>query len=141
MATPRAPRHVRSKPSRRRARRTLAGIETLETRLALAQTVGLFVNAPGAQEGYTLFNATLNATTHLIDNNGQQVHTWTGTGGATSVYLQDNGSILRNTILAPPQRASSRQWTTATLHGPSGSCRNQCSAVAGMTADWRSLRR
>jgi len=115
MATPSAPRNVRSKPSRRRARRTLAGIETLETRLALAQTVGLFVNAPGAQEGYTLFNATLNATTHLIDNNGQQVHTWTGTGGATAVYLQDNGSILRNTILAPPQRAFGSNGSTGKI--------------------------
>ena len=115
MATPRAPRNLRSKPLRRRARETLTGIESLETRLALAQTVGLFVNAPGVQDGYTLFNATLNPTTHLIDNNGQEVHAWTGTGGATSVYLQDNGSILRNTILAPPQRAFGSNGSTGKI--------------------------
>ncbi|MEN9665573.1 MAG: hypothetical protein RLZZ326_1936, partial [Planctomycetota bacterium] len=97
MTTPHAPRNVRSKPSRR-VRPTLAGIESLETRLALAQTVGLFVNAPEAQQGYTLFNALLGPTTHLIDNNGQEVHSWTGTGGVSSEYLQNDGSLLRNTI-------------------------------------------
>ena len=115
MATPHAPRNLRSKPSRRRARGTLAGIETLETRLALTQTVGLFVNAPEAQQGYTLFNALLGPTTHLIDNNGQEVHSWTGTGGVSSEYLQNDGSLLRNTILAPPQRAFGNNGATGKI--------------------------
>ena len=62
------------KPSMRSRRQTLAGVESLETRLALAQTVGLFVNAPGVQEGYTLFNALLGPKTHLNHHNGQEGH-------------------------------------------------------------------
>ena len=115
MTTPHAPRNLRSKPLRRRARGTLAGIESLETRLALAQTVGLFVNAPDAQQGYTLFNALLGPTTHLIDNNGQEVHSWTGTGGVSSEYLQNDGSLLRNTILPPPQRVFGSNGSTGKI--------------------------
>ena len=102
------------KPSRR-VRPALAGVESLEPRLALAQTVGLFVNAPGVQEGYTLFNATLSPQTHLIDTNGQQVHTWTSTGGTTAVYLQDDGSILRNTMIPPAQRVFGSNGSTGKI--------------------------
>ena len=114
MATPHVPRNLRSKPSRR-VRPTLAGIESLETRLALAQTVGVFVNAPGVQDGYTLFNATLSPQTHLIDTNGQEVHTWTSTGGTTAVYLQDDGSILRNTMIPPAQRVFGSNGSTGKI--------------------------
>ena len=108
--------NARRKPSRRRSSGRLAGVEALEPRLALTtQTVGLFVNAPGAQEGYTLFNGILNPKTHLIDNNGQEVHSWTGSGGATSVYLQDDGSILRNTALPPAQRVFGHNGSTGKI--------------------------
>ncbi len=93
----------------------IADVEALESRLALAQTVGLFVNDPAAQVGYTLFNDSFSPTTHLVDNNGQEVHTWTGSGGATSVYLQDDGSILRNTMLAPPQRSFGNNGATGKI--------------------------
>jgi hypothetical protein len=118
MATPARAALSRTKSSKkpsRRPRATLAGIESLETRLALAQTVGLFVNAPGAQEGYTLFNGSLSPRTHLIDTNGQEVHSWTGTGGTTAVYLQEDGSILRNTMLAPAQRAFGSNGSTGRI--------------------------
>ena len=118
MATPARAALSRTKSSKkpsRRVRSTLAGVESLESRLALAQTVGLFVNAPGAQEGYTLFNATLSPRTHLIDTNGQEVHSWTGTGGTTAVYLQEDGSILRNTMLPPAQRAFGSNGSTGRI--------------------------
>ena len=105
-------------PARRRPlRRATAprGPETLEPRLAMAQTVGLFVNDPAAQAGYTLFNASLSPTTHLIDMNGQEVHSWKSTGGASSVYLQDDGSILRNTMLAPGQRVFGNNGATGKI--------------------------
>ena len=49
-----------------------------------------------AYEGYTLFNPNGSRTTYLIDMNGKTVHTWNNTrGGGYSVYLLENGNILR----------------------------------------------
>ncbi|MDA7501642.1 aryl-sulfate sulfotransferase [Chitinophagales bacterium] len=58
------------------------------------QTVGLFVNAPDAYNGYTLMSN--NEITYLIDNCGQVVQTWESdykTGHA--YYLYPNGDLLR----------------------------------------------
>lgn len=105
-------RQGRRASARKRASHSLSGGESLEPRLALAQTVGLFVNEPAAQPGYTLFNASLSPTTYLIDTNGQQVHSWTSTGGALAIYLQEDGSILRNTVLPPAQRVFTNNGAT-----------------------------
>jgi len=108
-------RRARARMAARVTRTSLPGGESLEARLALAQTVGLFVNEPAAQPGYTLFNASLTPTTYLVDNNGQQVHSWTSTGGATSVYLLDDGSLLRNTMVPPAQRAFGNSGATGKI--------------------------
>ena len=72
--------------------------EQLEPRLALTQTVGLFVNDTSkVSPGYTLFGNSFSRSTHLIDTAGQVVQTWTGAGGQTSSYLLPNGDLLRNT--------------------------------------------
>ncbi len=67
------------------------------------QTVGVFINEPGAYDGYTLFSANNNGTTYLIDNEGRQVHTWEGSAGLTT-YLMDDGSILRPVFLGGNSR-------------------------------------
>lgn len=108
-------RRARARMAQKIARGSLAGGEFLEQRLALAQTVGLFVNDPAAQAGYTLFNASFTPTTYLVDSNGQQVHSWTSTGGATSVYLQPDGSLLRNTMLPPQQRVFGNSGATGKI--------------------------
>lgn len=58
------------------------------------RTVGLMLNGKGSLDGYTLFSPLLNADTYLIDNNGNVVHTW-DTGGGTSEYLLEDGSLFR----------------------------------------------
>ena len=40
------------------------------------RTVGLFLNDPGALDGYTLFGPLRSGTTYLIDNDGMVVHSW-----------------------------------------------------------------
>ncbi|MEZ5064276.1 MAG: aryl-sulfate sulfotransferase [bacterium] len=64
--------------------------------LARAQTLGLLRNEPGAYPGYTLFETLVYPTTYLIDMNGEVVHTWDhGTVIGSSLYLQDNGDLIR----------------------------------------------
>jgi len=96
--TPRVDRQRRT----RHRRTPLTGWEPLEPRLALANTVGL-IQAAGAEAfaGYTLFGSATAPRTHLIDNAGNQVHTWTSAYPATSSYLLEDGRLLRNCILPP----------------------------------------
>ena len=63
------------------------------------QTVGVFINEPGAYDGYTIFAANNNGTTYLIDNEGRQVHTWQS-GNGMAPYLLDDGSIIRSVFLS-----------------------------------------
>lgn len=76
----------------------LVGILMLITVSGFAQeqTVGVFVNEPGAYPGYTLFAPVSSTTTYLIDMEGRLVHSWTGEyRPGNSVYLQENGSLLK----------------------------------------------
>ena len=61
------------------------------------QTVGLFTNEQTAYNGYTLFNTFNSGNTYLIDNCGVKVYEWTSSNGgpAASIYLADNGNLLR----------------------------------------------
>jgi hypothetical protein len=89
----------------RRQRERLAGYEPLESRLPLANTVGL-IQAAGARafDGYTLLGSSTAPRTHLIDNAGNKVHTWTSAYPATSSYLLEDGRLLRNCILPLPMK-------------------------------------
>lgn len=70
------------------------------------QTVGLFLNEAEAYEGYTLFTPNVSTKTYLIDMNGLLVHKWEHEyTPSQSVYLLDNGNILRATSI--PSGASS----------------------------------
>ena len=60
------------------------------------QTVGTFLNAPEAFDGYTLLDPMGSTNTHLINNCGEVVQTWTSdynSGGAC--YLLEDGSLAR----------------------------------------------
>lgn len=59
------------------------------------QTVGLFLNASGAFNGYTLFAPKHNNVIYLIDNQGHIVHQWKSAyEPGQSVYLKPNGNLL-----------------------------------------------
>jgi hypothetical protein len=66
------------------------------------QTIGLFQNDAGSFSGYTLFAPMSSGTTYLIDNDGKVVNIWESpfTPGM-SVYLLDNGNLLRPGTYAP----------------------------------------
>ena len=71
--------------------------EMLEPRLVLAQTTGLFVNDPGASDGYVLFSPNTTHTTYLIDKNANIVNQWTSAYAPGLLgYLQPDGSLLRD---------------------------------------------
>jgi hypothetical protein len=60
------------------------------------QTVGTFLNTPESYNGYTLLDPMGSTNTHLIDNCGHVINTWTSdyaSGGAC--YLLDDGSLVR----------------------------------------------
>jgi hypothetical protein len=66
------------------------------------QTVGLFINEEDSYDGYTLFAPMSSSTTYLIDNNGKLVNSWVSPfGPALSVYLLDNGNLLRPGTYSP----------------------------------------
>jgi hypothetical protein len=65
------------------------------------QTVGLFSNQPSSYNGYTLFNSLGSTNTYLIDNCGNKVYEWNSNySPAASVYLLENGNLLRTNRLA-----------------------------------------
>jgi hypothetical protein len=74
---------------------------------AQEQTVGLFLNEPGAYEGYTLFAPLQYTTTYLINNEGRLIHSWEGeyTPG-NSVYFLENGNLLRTCNVGNPKFTS-----------------------------------
>ena len=60
------------------------------------QTVGLFENLEGSYDGYTLFSTQYSETTFLINNCGEQVHSWTSNYlPGLSSYLLENGILMR----------------------------------------------
>ena len=66
------------------------------------QTVGLFLNDEASFNGYTLFAPIPSNVTYLINNEGKLVHSWdTGAVTRLSVYLLENGDLLRTVFYAP----------------------------------------
>jgi hypothetical protein len=65
--------------------------------VTVTQQVGMILNTAKSFAGYTLFAPKHNTSTYLIDNNGQVVHSWTGSKyePGQSVYLLENGHLLR----------------------------------------------
>lgn len=64
--------------------------------LAQVQTVGTFLNTPVSFDGYTLLDPMGSTSTHLINNCGEVVNSWSSdypSGGAC--YLLDDGSLVR----------------------------------------------
>ncbi len=60
------------------------------------QTIGLFSNTVDSYDGYTLFAPMSNTTTYLIDNCGEQVHSWNSTyRPSLSAYILEDGTLLR----------------------------------------------
>ncbi len=65
------------------------------------QTVGLFVNED-PDPGYTLFSPIGTFNSHLIDNDGLEVNTWTGSARPGQMaYLTPNGTLIRSTKINP----------------------------------------
>lgn len=66
-------------------------------------TVGVLRNEINAYDGYTLFTSNFSTETYLINNCGEVVHQWTSTfNPGNSVYLLDNGNLLRTGKIANP---------------------------------------
>lgn len=68
------------------------------------QTIGLLAHTPQSLDnGYVLFSPLASTTTYLIDKCGKTVHTWPSAYRPNySVYLEDDGSILRPGISQIP---------------------------------------
>jgi formylglycine-generating enzyme required for sulfatase activity len=81
-----------------RVARPVTGTQTV------TQTVGLFTHDTRAWEGYTLFAPKHYTTTYLINNQGLQVHSWSGTvyEPGQSAYLLENGHLLRAAMTKGP---------------------------------------
>jgi len=56
---------------------------------------GLRVHHPKASPGYVLFTPLSSTSTYLVDNDGLVVHVWDSDLGPGTVYLLDNGNLLR----------------------------------------------
>ncbi len=60
------------------------------------QTVGLFTQTAGSEDGYVLFAPMMNDSTYLIDKCGREIHSWGSTHKpGQSAYLLDDGSLMR----------------------------------------------
>ncbi len=80
------------------------------------RTVGLQSCSSSAQPGFTLFAPMRSTSTYLIDLWGEKVHEWSSTyKPGLSVYLEDDGSILRATTV--PRSAHSNQFDAGGLAG------------------------
>ncbi|HUP22151.1 MAG TPA: aryl-sulfate sulfotransferase [Thermoanaerobaculia bacterium] len=56
---------------------------------------GLRLARRGAAPGYVLFSPLISGTSYLVDAAGQVVHTWDSDFAPLSLYLLDNGNLLR----------------------------------------------
>ena len=67
------------------------------------RTVGVFANEEESFNGYTLLAPMSSRNTYLIDNCGYEVHSWPSEyRPGLSVYLLDDGSIMRTGRLSSP---------------------------------------
>lgn len=57
---------------------------------------GLLVNAPEAAPGYVLYAPLTATTTFLLDRDGKVRHTWKNPLSTLSLYLLDDGTLLRS---------------------------------------------
>jgi hypothetical protein len=82
---------------------------TMQRRESQEQPTGVIINDEGAFKGYTLF-APINSTmTYLIDNEGQIINTWKSDyRPAHSVYLLENGHLLRTEAMGPRENSTFR---------------------------------
>ena len=69
---------------------------------AEAPPVGLIRNEPGVSPGYVLFSPLKSTDTFLVDNQGEVLHTWPSRYAPGSLYLLDDGSLLRCARLDDP---------------------------------------
>jgi len=70
------------------------------TSLMGQNTVGVLVNQPGSQLGYTLFSPKKSNETFLIDNQGRLVNQWSSSHlPSLTAYLLEDGSLLRASAL------------------------------------------
>ena len=79
-----------------RALACLVACLVASTLFAQTQTVGTFLNTPESFNGYTLLDPMGSTSTHLINNCGEVVNTWSSefpSGGAC--YLLEDGSLVR----------------------------------------------
>jgi hypothetical protein len=101
----RADRLAKSRHSKRRrtsSRRRRLSRESLESRMLLAQTTGLFFNDPGTADGYVLFSPNTTGTTYLMDKDANIVKQWQSSYGPGLLgYLLEDGSLLRAAALHP----------------------------------------
>src|SRR5436190_5030317 len=68
----------------------------LPARASAQQTVGVFLNDPRSEPGYTLVAPMRSTRTYLVDNAGRLVHDWTSTSDpGAAVYLCEDGNLLR----------------------------------------------
>ncbi|MDF1544170.1 MAG: aryl-sulfate sulfotransferase [bacterium] len=79
---------------------TIAAIGDLRAQ----QTVGLFKNAPGSDESYTLVRAMNSPSTFIIDQYGRELHSWTDSTYAYwgTPYLRENGNLVHMAFTLPP---------------------------------------
>lgn len=60
------------------------------------QTVGLFLNTPESFDGYTMFAPMKSTTSYLINNCGEEVHSWQSSyKPGVAAYVLDDGTLLR----------------------------------------------
>lgn len=70
-------------------------IATFCISLQAQQTMGLFSCTPEAEESYALYGVQQGNTIHLMNNCGEQVHSWTSNYGSAAQYLLEDGNLLR----------------------------------------------
>ena len=83
---------------------TCSAAGTLSAQQSEDPTVGLKFSDVNATPGYTLYTPLNSIWTYLIDQDGNKVHEWTDTSpGGNSVYLLDDGSLLRCSDTGPAE--------------------------------------
>jgi len=89
--------------------RMLQGPGAMPGRESPDRPTGVIVNEEGAFEGYTLFAPIDSTTTYLIDNEGRTINTWESDyRPAHSVYLLENGHLLRTGAMGPRENSTFR---------------------------------
>jgi len=105
-----APRRLQQMPERMGPDdRMRQGPRTMQNRVFQEQPTGVIINDEESFEGYTLF-APINSTmTYLIDNKGRIINTWKSDyRPAHSVYLLENGHLLRTGAMGPRENSTFR---------------------------------